>query len=100
MFSRRSFMRITSAAAAVKLAPLAKAQKAAQEPATGGKLPPSIAALQSMTGQVRPITNDERSARIEKAKKLMTDQKFGAIILSGGTSSLYFANLPMDGGER
>jgi Xaa-Pro dipeptidase len=53
-----------------------------------------------MAGQVRPITNDERKARIEKARRLMTDQKFGAIILSGGTSSLYFANLPMGGGER
>lgn len=30
----------------------------------------------------------------------MIDQKFGAIILSGGTSSRYFANLEMGGGER
>ena len=100
MFSRRSFMRITSAAAAAKLAPLAEAQRSAQEPSTAANLPPSIAALTSMTGQVRPITNDERKARIEKARRLMTDLKFGAIILSGGTSSLYFANLPMGGGER
>jgi Xaa-Pro dipeptidase len=82
-------MQITSGAAAARLVTLANAQTA-----------PSIAALTSMTGQVRPITNDERKARIEKAKRLMTDQKFGAIILSGGTSSLYFANLPMGGGER
>jgi Xaa-Pro dipeptidase len=94
MFSRRSFMQITSVAAAAKLTPLAKSQS------VGGNLPPSIAALTSMTSQVRPITNDERKARIEKARRLMTDQKFGAIILSGGTSSLYFANLPMGGGER
>ncbi len=94
MFSRRSFLRITSAAAAAKLTPLAKAQS------RGGNLPPSIVALTSMTGQVRPITNDERKARIEKAQRLMTDQKFGAIILSGGTSSVYFANLPLGGGER
>lgn len=85
-------MRISSVAAATKLAPLARAQS--------GNLPPSIAALTSMTGQVRPITNDERLARIEKARRLMIDQKCGAIILSGGTSSLYFANLPMGGGER
>ncbi len=85
-------MRISSAAAAAKLTPIA--QSGTQN------LPPSIAALTSMTGQVRPITNDERKARIEKARRLMTDQKFGAIILSGGTSALYFANLPMGGGER
>jgi Xaa-Pro dipeptidase len=93
MLSRRSFMHITSAAAAATITPLAKAQRGAQ-------LPPSIAALTSMTGQVRPITNDERKARIEKAQRLMTDQKFGAVILSGGTSALYFANLPIGGGER
>jgi len=34
-------------------------------------LPTSIAALQSMTSQVQPITNYERLVRIEKAKKLM-----------------------------
>src|ERR1035438_1691846 len=104
MFSRRSFiqtfMRITSAAAGAKLTPRAKAQRSAPESSAGGTQPPSIAALTSMAGQVRPITNDERKARIEKARRLMTDQKFGAIILSGGTSSLYFANLPMGGGER
>jgi Xaa-Pro dipeptidase len=98
MLSRRSFIEITSGAATV--IPLAKAQRSTQEPSTGGTLPPSITALTSMTGQVRPITNDERKARIEKARRLMTEQKFGAIILSGGTSSLYFANLPIGGGER
>jgi len=93
-------MRIGSAAGAAKLTRLAKAQSVTPEPPAGGNLPPSIAALKSMTGLVRPIANEERKARIEKARKLMTDQKFGAIVLSGGTSSLYFANLPMGGGER
>ncbi len=100
MLSRRSFMRISSAAAATRLTPLVKAQEAARAPSIVGNLPPSIAALKPMTSQVRPITNDERRARIEKGRKLMIDQKFGAIILSGGTSSRYFANLPMGGGER
>jgi len=77
-----------------------KAQEAGRAPTIIGNLPPSIAALKPMTGRIRPITNDERRARIEKARKLMIDQKFGAIILSGGTSSRYFANLEMGGGER
>jgi Xaa-Pro dipeptidase len=93
-------MRISSAAAAARLTPLVKAQEAARAPFIIGNLPPSIAALKPMTSQVRPITNDERRARIERARELMIDQKFGAIILSGGTSSLYFANLPVGGGER
>jgi Xaa-Pro dipeptidase len=53
-----------------------------------------------MTAQVRPITNEERQGRIEKAKKLMAEQKITAIVLSGGASSLYFANIQMGGSER
>ncbi|MGD1096196.1 MAG: Xaa-Pro peptidase family protein [Bryobacteraceae bacterium] len=53
-----------------------------------------------MTGQVRPITNEERQARIEKSKRLMVEQKINAIVLSGGASSLYFANVQMGGSER
>ncbi len=99
MLSRRSFMWISSAAAATKLVWRAEAQRS-QAPAMSGPLPPSIAALKSMTDQVRPITNEEREARIEKAKKLMVDKKINAIVLSGGASSLYFANVQMSGGER
>ena len=42
-------------------------------------LPASIAALNSMRDQVKPITNDERRARIQKAKRLMTEEKIGAL---------------------
>lgn len=64
------------------------------------KVPPAIAALQSMTAQVRPITNAERFARIEKARRLMTAEKLDAIVLSGGASAQYFANIQFGGGER
>jgi Xaa-Pro dipeptidase len=53
-----------------------------------------------MTSQVRPITNDERKARVEKAKSLMAANKIDAIALCGGTSTLYFANAEIYGGER
>jgi Xaa-Pro dipeptidase len=53
-----------------------------------------------MTGLVRPITNSEREARIEKARKLMADEKIAAIVLSGGASPDYFANVQLGGGER
>jgi Xaa-Pro dipeptidase len=53
-----------------------------------------------MTGLVRPITNAEREARIEKARKLMTEEKIQAIVLSGGATPQYFANVQMGGGER
>jgi Xaa-Pro dipeptidase len=101
MLSRRSFL-LTSGTIAVAQFPLVNAQRSrdnAEAPLTG-PLPPSIAALRSMTSLVRPITNAEREARIEKARKLMATEKIDAIVFSGGASPQYFANLQMGGGER
>jgi Xaa-Pro dipeptidase len=53
-----------------------------------------------MTGQARPFTNQEREVRLEKARKLMSAEKIDAIVLSGGASPLYFANVQFGGGER
>jgi len=63
-------------------------------------LPPSIASLTSMRDQARPITNEERHARIEKARRLMAQHKIGALVLTGGTSLVYFTNIRWSGGER
>src|SRR5437867_1014419 len=73
---------------------------AQREPAADTPLPPSIAALTSMRDQAKPITNDERRARIEKARRLMAEQKIGALVLTPGTSLLYFTNIRWSGGER
>jgi Xaa-Pro dipeptidase len=104
MLSRRSFIRLSSAGAAATAAakwPIAApAQGQRSQESLHGPLPPPIAALQSMTSQVRPITNDERMARVEKAKSLMAANKIDAIALCGGTSTLYFANAEIGGGER
>ena len=53
-----------------------------------------------MTGIARPFTNAEREARIEKARKLMVAEKIDAILLTGGASPDYFANVRLGGGER
>jgi len=53
-----------------------------------------------MRDQARPITNEERHARIEKARGLMRTEKIDALILSGGTSLVYFTNIRWGGGER
>src|SRR5262249_48126690 len=65
-----------------------------------GPMPPSIAALTSMKDRAKPITADERRARIERAQKLMAEQKIDAIALTGGTSLLYFTGMRWGGGER
>ena len=63
-------------------------------------LPASIAALTSMRDQVKPITTDERRARIEKATRLMAENKIAALVLTPGTSLVYFTNIHWSGGER
>ena len=63
-------------------------------------LPPSLAALTSMRAQAKPITNDERRARIDKARRLMAANKIDALMLTQGTSLVYFTNIRWGGGER
>ena len=97
MRTRRTFLRLSAAVAAAMRAPALLAQR---EPAGDAPLPASIAALTSMRDQARPITNEERRARIEKARRLMAEQKIGALVLTGGASLLYFTNIRWFGGER
>ena len=63
-------------------------------------LPPSIAALQSMKGQVRPITTSEREQRLERARQLMRENKIAALFLAGGTSLNYFTGVRWGNSER
>ena len=53
-----------------------------------------------MRDQAKPVTNDERRARIEKARRLMGQNRLDAIALAGGTSLAYFTNIRWGGGER
>ena len=98
MLSRRSFL--LSLAVGLPAVTHAQRRRGNAEAVLTGPLPPSIAALQSMTGLVRPITNAEREARIEKARALMAKEKIDAIVLTGGATPEYFANVQLGGGER
>ncbi|HUQ89710.1 MAG TPA: Xaa-Pro peptidase family protein [Vicinamibacterales bacterium] len=53
-----------------------------------------------MRDRARPFTNQERLARIEKAKRLMAAEKIDAILMTGGSSPVYFTNMSFGGGER
>jgi len=56
--------------------------------------------LQSMTKDVIPITVEERQARIEKAQRLLKEQKMEALILDAGTSLKYFTDINWWPSER
>ncbi|MGA8088970.1 MAG: Xaa-Pro peptidase family protein, partial [Terracidiphilus sp.] len=95
-FTRRSFLGAATAAVAATVLPSRAAQAIA-----GKEAPPAIAALPDLSSQARPFTNVERQARIERARRLMTSAKIDAIVLANSTSSsVYFADLRLHGGER
>jgi Xaa-Pro dipeptidase len=104
MFSRRHFLWSSAAAMILSRAPRVLAgdlqRGRGQRDEDRGPVPASIAALTSMRDQARPITNDERRARIERAKQLMAQTKIDALMLAGGTSMAYFANMRWGGSER
>jgi Xaa-Pro dipeptidase len=93
--SRRGFIGAgAAAAAAAGTLSLARAEESAS-------LSPAIDALPDLTSRARPFTVAERQARIERARALMTSKKIDAIVLANSTSSsVYFANLRLYGGER
>jgi Xaa-Pro dipeptidase len=98
MLSRRLFLSMTAAAAGVSVTRVAAQRGRGAEPL--GPTPPSIAALGSMRDRAKPITVDERRARIERAKTIMAAQKIDAIVLAGGTSLLYFTGIRWGNSER
>ena len=49
---------------------------------------------------VTPITREERLARIEKARRLMTQHGIDAMVLEGGTSMYYYTGVRWGNSER
>ena len=105
MFSRRKFLTTSSlalagTACATKGKEASAAQDQAGAPAAGETLPPAIAALTSMKGTATPISVEERKARLEKARRLMAEHKIDALLLTGGTSMVYFTGMSWGNSER
>src|SRR6185436_682393 len=96
MPTRREFLGVSSTAAAALLAP-AVAPAPPQQPEG---LPPSIRALSSLKAQARPITVEERQARLQRARELLAAEQLSALLLTGGTSLRYFSNIDWGLSER
>ncbi|HKS07344.1 MAG TPA: Xaa-Pro peptidase family protein [Gemmatimonadaceae bacterium] len=97
MVSRRQFIASSSVAASAAL--VAGCAEAADADAAED-LPPAIKALTSMRSQATPISADERRGRIEKARGLMRDNRIDALMLTGGTSMVYFTGMSWGLSER
>lgn len=89
-FSRRSFLQ-TAGLATVAMAQPITAFGAGHDKKS--KLPEAIAKLKSRKAEAQPITTAEREQRMERARQLMSENKIDAIMVTGGTSLVYFTNI-------
>lgn len=63
-------------------------------------MPASIAALEPFPDKPVPISADERRARVEKARRLMAEHGIDALLMTGGTSLVYFTGVRWGLSER
>ena len=100
-YDRRRFLRTTTGAAAAATVSTAGFGGPAPEPAqTDASLPASIRALRSMVDDVKPITDEERMARIEKARSLMDENGIDAVFIEPGSSLYYYTGVRWSNSER
>jgi Xaa-Pro dipeptidase len=76
------------------------AGRSAQAAVAAHAAPTGLAGLVSMTAGAKPITVEERRARIARLQKLMVEQKIGALILESGSSLDYFTGIQWHRSER
>lgn len=93
MLSRRSFL--WGASAATLLSSRLSFSKAA--PPHGHS---EAAALKSLAGGAKPISPDERQARLSKVQGLMQQQKVAALLIEPGSSLEYFTGIRWHRSER
>ncbi len=97
MISRRRFLEVGGVTAGIAATHSVVAAAVAKDEAP---LPPSLAQLKSRKSEAAPITREERRARQERARQLMSDNGLDAIVLMEGTSLRYFSGIRWWGGER
>lgn len=99
MITRRRFLGVSSVAVAGTMTSCQQGTGTGAGTGAGG-LPSSIAALTDRSGEAVPISVQEREARIERARGLMTSNSLDALMLTGGTSLAYFTNIRWGLSER
>jgi Xaa-Pro dipeptidase len=97
MTTRRRFLRLGGIAAGTLAAGTTALAGAEQK---CPPLPASIAGLQSMKAEAKPITREERLNRQEQGRRLMKAVHLDAIVLADGTSLDYFSGIRWWGSER
>jgi len=94
---RRDFIRLSAGTAAI--GSLIAGLASCKEPAASATVGP-MDELKSMTTDIAPITKQEREQRIQKAQRLMAENKIEALLLDAGTSMKYFTGVSWWPSER
>jgi len=89
---RRDFLRFSTGAAGAALL--------GADDAFAQNTPDAVRQLRPLPGKLAPITDDERSARIEKARRLMVENNIDAIYLESGSSLFYYTGARWGQSER
>ena len=97
---RRNFLRFAGLTAAGALLAGNVSAHDDYETALTESVPEALRQLRPMTGDVKPITDDERRARIAKAQQLMAQQKIDAVSIESGTTMFYYTGVRWGGSER
>ena len=81
---------------------IARSAALAGAAALGGsvRIPDAHAEAPPQQVPVVPISDDERRARIEKARRLMAEQGIDAMLLEGGSSMFYYTGVRWGNSER
>jgi Xaa-Pro dipeptidase len=99
MTDRREFLLKSGALGAAAVLGVSSDATANEQSQDAG-LPPAIRELRPMREGVTPISVAERQGRIEKARRLMREQGIDALMLTGGTSMVYFTGIQWGLSER
>jgi len=86
-FKRRNFIQLSSLMAGARLT--APFRSLGTDGITAGK--PET--LRSMTGDIKPISAEERKERVAKAQRLLSQHNMKALVLESGSSLEYFTGI-------
>ncbi len=93
---RRDFLKLTSGAGAALIAASCSPQSNTSSSSNQTMFPE----LKPMTDGIVPITDEQRLGRIEKARRLMSENDIQAIYMESGTSMFYFTGVRWSNSER
>ena len=96
MLSRRGFLGMSALAATATTLACRRVDDVPAE----GDLPAPVAGLEPYPEEPPPISADERRGRVDQARRLMTETGTDAVLLTGGTSLVYFTGIRWRLSER